>query len=905
MWSEHKTKLVSAALLVFAFALVIADFWGVRFTTNDDARIANWAVNNGHTALGLARGQGRIYFFYHFPILLFIAGFWQSVIYDILQYGSYLLALIGVVAVLAVYLSWRYALIFALVYVATLVGTWDHTLMTSVPLYHFVVILNMAANLLLLAAYRRDGRIIWLVLFFPLHALSIFGQEYQVIIASGISIIALFSRHESWQGVPQWPRRRWYLAAAIVLIGLAYTAAAVGWRMAHGNSYDGAEVTVGNFNLRQFFGVLLQWSISGNVLYHWVHPYSVWMVLSDTTQGYKITFSVPAILSTLTAWDVLKAAALSGAGYLALTVAPERRLSASGVLVMLVVAGIIMYAPTFLLALTPKYQGWYGQGVIAYTYTSLSNVGFILALAVLFGAIEQRLAIAPLRWIAQACFMLALAAAAITGAHHNHIVARAMKEGGARWAALDMTMKTPIKDELRGSLMIGTRMSDYYWAIPGREDYWRDFISGTYKLDLDFRRRMDPSLLAGQRRPLFYFDYAYLPDANESVAIINRATYENGRLYSSDARLLSARPLIAALNYTTRDGGQYRILLASRPFERVNGLYLYPLGNIQADVGSIRVDEQVMWASPKILDGEIYRLGTELRFGEEGLGRRYMAGGWSGVEKNHTWAVGPRSGLRFLAAQSSSCDLKVTMSAWGFYAADKMPRPLLSISVNGRQLWSEELTTEREISFIIPRREWRAGQWVDMRFDHAFARVPRDLGVSPDTRALAIGVRSLKIQGCEIAGENSGTPNGYDYGEAIDFTTGGNAVIYQQAGWALPEAQHTWMLGSESQLLLPLAQRPACDLRLRLRAMPFYVEGKMPYPRLEVVANGESIGNTRIEGEQELVLPLSRAIVERRPALELQFLHPDFKTPQEVLGSIDTRPLSVGVRSLQLEQVCP
>ncbi|MBP7065549.1 hypothetical protein [Ferrovibrio sp.] len=905
MWSEHKTKLIAAALLIFSFALVIADFWGVRFTTNDDARIANWAVNNGHTALGLARGQGRIYFFYHFPIILFIAGFWQSVIYDILQYGSYLLALVGVVAVLAVYTSWRYALFFALVYVATLVGTWDHTLMTSVPLYHFVVIINMAVNLLLLAAYRRDGRIIWLLLFFPLHALSIFGQEYQVIIASGISIISLFSRHENWQGVAQWSRRRWHLAAAIIVVGLAYTAAAIAWRMTYGNSYDGAEVTVGGFNLRQFIGVLLHWSVSGNVLYHWLHPYSVWMVLSDATQGYKISFALPAILSTLTGWDLLKAAALGGAGYLTFTIASERRLSGLGVLAMLVVAGIIMYAPTFLLALTPKYQGWYGQGVIAYTYTSLSNVGFMLAIAVLFGAVEQRLGILPLRWIARACFVFGLAAAAITGAHHNHIVARAMKEGGARWAALDMTMKTPIKEELRGSLVIGTRMSDYYWAIPGREDYWKDFITGTYKLDLEFRRRMDPNLISDQKRSLFYFDYAYLPDADESVAIVNRANYENGRLYSSDTRLLSKRPLVAALNYTTRDGGQHRILLASRPFERVNGLYLYPLGNIQADVGTIRVDEQVMWAPPKILEGEVYRLGTELRFGEEGRGRLYMAGGWSGVEKQHTWAIGPQSGLRFLAAQSSSCDLKVTMSAWGFYVADKMPRPLLTISVNGKPLWAEEVTTEREISFMIPRREWRAGQWVDMRFDHAFARVPRDLGASPDTRALAIGLRSLKIQGCEATGESIGLSNGYEFGELINFAIGGNAQAYQQSGWGTPEVQHTWMLGSESLMQLPLSKRPACDLRLKLRAVPFYVEGKMPYPRLEVVANGETIGNARIQGDQELVLPLSRAIVERRSTLELQFLHPDFKTPQEVLGSTDTRPLSVGVKSLQLEQVCP
>ena len=907
MWPKHKLKIITSLLLLFAFVLVIVDFWGVRFTTNDDARIANWAVNGGHTALGLAKGQGRVYFFYHFPVLLFIAGFWQSVIYDILQYGSYLLALISVAMAVAVYASWRYALVFVLLYVSTLVGTWDHTLMTSVPLYHFLVIINMAVNLLLLAAYRRGGRAIWLVLFFPLFVLSIFGQEYQVIIASALAIISLFTRHENWQGVPQWPRRRLQLAAAILLIGVIYVAVALAWRLTYGNAYDGAEVTVGGFNLRHFFGVLLHWSVSGNVLYHWFHHYTVWMVLSDVTQGYKINFSPSEILSALTAWDVLKAAALSGAGYLALNVAEEKRISLLGLCSMLLAAGIIMYAPTFLLALTPKYQGWYGQGVIAYTYTSLSNIGLMLALAVLVGAAEHHLSskYMMLRWVVRGGFMLGLVVAAITSAHHNHIVARAMKEGGSRWAALDMVMRTPIKEEMRGNLLIGTRMSDYYWAIPGREEYWKDFIAGTYKLDVDFRRRMDPNLISDRKRPIFYLDFAYLPEANESVAIINRVSYEGGRLYSNDTRLVSAYPLIAGLSYNTQDGGQRRILLASQSYEKIDGLYLYRLGNIQADVGTLRIDEQVMWAPPKILEGEAYRLGSELLFGEGGLGRLYMTTGWSGTEKNHTWAVGPQSGLRFLAVEISSCDLKVTMSAWGFYVADKMPRPLLTINVNGKPLWADELTVEREISFVIPKGEWRPGHWLDMRFEHSFARVPRDIGVSPDTRALAIGLRRMKIDGCGGVTAAEVRQNGYEFGEVIKFTAEGKGVDYQKNGWAAPEAAHTWMLGGESQMVLPLARRPTCDLRLKLRVMPFYVEGKMPYPLFDIIANGENIGGRRIEGEQELTLVLPKSIVDRRPALELQFLHPDFRSPKEVLGSGDERLLAVGAKSFQLEQACP
>jgi hypothetical protein len=902
---HQKTSLVIAGLLLLVFVLVIADFWGVRFTTNDDANNGIWGYT-GHSALGLAKGQGRIYHLYHFPILLFIFNFWKYVAYDILQYGSYLLALISVGAAIAAFLSLRIAAFFLLLYCASLIGTWDHTLMTSVPFYHFVVVINMALVALVIAAYRRSGSWFWLPLLYLLFVLACIGQEYQVIFISAVFFFCVMARKPAWNTLPDWPRRRWRLIAGAALLAVIYVVAAIGWRLAYGNSYDGAEVKLQGFDWRNALNVFFVWSLSGNIFAHWYKSYMVYMSVGDVGQFFPVGLSMSAVFSTLQAWDLVKAAAIAVAGFYILMRIEARRFSLLGLFAGIVLAGVIAFTPSFFLALTPKYQDWFRQGVRAYTYTSLSNIGLMFGVTAGLLALEQWISMIFLRRMLQVVIILLLTLAGITSAHHNHVVARSMKEAGARWTALDMAMRTPIKEEIRGKILIGTRFSDYFWAIPGRPEYWEKLLKGVYGVDVSFRRRIDASTPLDGSQALIYVDHGYLSWSGESLGLVAQVSYDQGRLMAQNLRILSERPVNAGLQYQDRQGSTYRVILggALKP-ERVNDVYVYTLSAREINVATVRIDEQLLWAFPKVVDGEPYRLGSKIEFGISGTSGAYKSMGWSGTEAQITWAVGPVSRLRFLAMENSSCDLKVSLDGWGFFVPGKMAPPIVTVSVNGQSIWSGPIAEPRLIEFTIPRRLWQAGRFIEIRFDHPFAAVPRDVGHSPDTRPLAIALRSLMINGCPSNDSTAGNI-GYGFGENLAFQDGGSGIPVLGQGWSTPESGHVWSLGGESTVAVPLAQLPRCDIEIGIRAMPFYVSDKMVPPRLDVLVNGEAAGSAQnFDREIEMKLRVPQAIAARYPVLDIRFRHPDFRTPKSVLGSNDERPISLGLKALQIGEKCP
>src|SRR5690242_14088471 len=77
---------------------------------------------------------------------------------------------------------------------------------------------------------------------------------------------------------------------------------------------------------------------------------------------------------------------------------------------------------------------------------------------------------------------------------------------------------------------------------------------------------------------------------------------------------------------------------------------------------------------------------------------------------------------------------------------------------------------------------------------------------------------------------------------AIDFGATGNAGEYRRTGWADPEPKHTWTLGPESRLELPLSPLPG-PCRMVIELGPFVSPPALSAQRLQVLVNGWAVGD--------------------------------------------------------------
>ena len=98
----------------------------------------------------IAKSQARLYFYYHIWHLIFIQTFWDTIFYDILQTGTHLLSIILITYVLYLYTNNKHYLLYPLIYISTTPILWDHTLTTSVPLYHFTYLIKLCLIFILI-----------------------------------------------------------------------------------------------------------------------------------------------------------------------------------------------------------------------------------------------------------------------------------------------------------------------------------------------------------------------------------------------------------------------------------------------------------------------------------------------------------------------------------------------------------------------------------------------------------------------------------------------------------------------------------------------------------------------------------------------------------------------------------
>jgi hypothetical protein len=136
------------------------------------------------------------------------------------------------------------------------------------------------------------------------------------------------------------------------------------------------------------------------------------------------------------------------------------------------------------------------------------------------------------------------------------------------------------------------------------------------------------------------------------------------------------------------------------------------------------------------------------------------------------------------------------------------------------------------------------------------------------------------------------------------FGQNGNAAASQIDGFSLPEDGHTWALGPEAVLRVPI--RPGeGDLMLELSLRPFMAPPYLLRQRVGLTVEGVAIGTEWAQDDTVLGFRIPGALARGRPEIEIRLALPDAVKPVDLHIANDSRLLAAQFREALLVWIPP
>jgi hypothetical protein len=195
-------------------------------------------------------------------------------------------------------------------------------------------------------------------------------------------------------------------------------------------------------------------------------------------------------------------------------------------------------------------------------------------------------------------------------------------------------------------------------------------------------------------------------------------------------------------------------------------------------------------------------------------------------------------------------------------------------------------------------------------FELPDATSPESLGVSGDPRTLGIAMKSIFLS---ETSETSKTMV-YEWGTPVDFSSEGNYLLYQGAGWNDHfQDDFTWTSGNVSTLIIPV-HKTSADVELIATFKPFTVPDKLERQVVRVFVNDTFVGEwnaqacsktweriMRNRGFQRRTLLIPNSLLTD-DCMKITFELPNAKAPNELGFNEDTRSLGIAMRSMVLKE---
>lgn len=212
----------------------------------------------------------------------------------------------------------------------------------------------------------------------------------------------------------------------------------------------------------------------------------------------------------------------------------------------------------------------------------------------------------------------------------------------------------------------------------------------------------------------------------------------------------------------------------------------------------------------------------------------------------------------------------------------------------------------------LDRRVRALGSPLLLEVVSAPAKSPAALTIGAETAAFGVGFFALGLaQAGATPAARVAPRSAIDLGEPLDFRAGrapeAGAAYLVEGCWHRIETRGVWSLGAVGRLTLPLAQAPAGDLLVSMRARKHQIDGDAP-ARLAVRVNGGAPIDVVALADEWADVRIDRdslALDPAAPILTLDIETAEVASPFELAGHKDDRLIGVFLSDLVVRDWAP
>jgi hypothetical protein len=267
--------------------------------------------------------------------------------------------------------------------------------------------------------------------------------------------------------------------------------------------------------------------------------------------------------------------------------------------------------------------------------------------------------------------------------------------------------------------------------------------------------------------------------------------------------------------------------------------------------------------------------------------------GWSTPEPSLIWAIGAESGLRLPAVEMPET-LVLDLDVNPCTAPPVVTDQILRVRVNGHYVARCRLFGLSRVRCHVDAGLLRAGQPIDVTFEHPCFVRSDFLTNSVDKRPLAISFFSLRLYSPAAAAESEDAAASPSKAKLIEvaeqyddeapvagsdrhlytFHSGQSADSKLLDGWYVDPEGTTWSAARVSRLELP-AQAAGSSCHLCVALCPVRIYHLHAIQRISVVLNGSVIGQFRVDLDTVLTMAVPDELLSDTGVLNLTFVCPD------------------------------
>jgi hypothetical protein len=476
-------------LLLFIVAMItLYPLIFVGSTTHDDTEIAlnfGWGTGLFETAALEAKLQGRITFFWSYPLLRVPYIFDNFTWYVIAKFSS-LFAILAALYFMTIKVTKSdWIAVFALVlFFGFIQNGWDHNALTAYP---FAI--NFIGALFLISiglfAYAIDKKKIGLAISAGvLYFFSLSNELFVLFFPVYLALLVRDKKTDEGYGNLIKSRRIYIFPVFFSLI--LYLILYVTWRLMHPTIYDGNSLNA--LNATEAAKVIGAYSLSA-------FPFaSIQFIVSPAHQN--IFMDAPGlneILANISVAHYVKLIVMTYLFYWMMSVQRSNVESKKLIYTSILVSAIGIFLPNLLLGFIQKHQTWVASGSYSYLYTFYSFLSAIIFIALIFSIMLKKIS----KWnslIRNSFFLiLSLSLAIISFAVdlRNHFVTNDQKLSHRKLELMSVVIASPAFAEVpNGSVIVAPTLTTHLRGIAATpSSYWSKYIKMKTGKNIEFSEK--------------------------------------------------------------------------------------------------------------------------------------------------------------------------------------------------------------------------------------------------------------------------------------------------------------------------------------------------------------------------------------------------------------------------------